>query len=28
VSLRDIVDGTLPAVVTQLTSDPEAWKPH
>jgi Rrf2 family protein len=28
VSLHDIVEGTLPAVVTQLTSDPEAWKPH
>ena len=28
VSLRDIVDGTLPAVVTRLTADPEAWKPH
>lgn len=28
VSLRDIVEGALPAVVTQLTSDPEAWKPH
>ena len=28
VTLHDIVDGTLPAVVTQLTADPDAWKPH
>jgi len=28
VTLRDIVEGTLPEDVVRLTADPEAWKPH
>jgi Rrf2 family protein len=28
VTLADIAAGTLPADVTQLTADPEAWKAH
>ena len=28
VTIQDLADGTLPAAVSELTEDEDAWQPH